>query len=130
MEVLFCMEPSPFSATMSASTQRWHPRALQEGTKQASTFAVAIPFILITTLVMGLRLHVRLRLVQGGLGTDDRRYWPDASRVLVVTRTDLLLIGYIFTVALSTATMLCGWYGVGAHGTTSNHILIVSLLKC
>jgi hypothetical protein len=59
---------------MLANTQQLQRRALQEGTKQASTFAVAIPIIAITTVVMGLRLDVRLRLVQGGLGTDDRTY--------------------------------------------------------
>lgn len=58
---------------MSDNLQRWYPRALQGNTKQASMFAVAIPFIITTTIVMGLRLHVRLRLVQGGLGTDDRK---------------------------------------------------------
>ncbi|KAH6644143.1 hypothetical protein C7974DRAFT_15389 [Boeremia exigua] len=80
------------------------PRALHDGTKQVSTFAVAIPFILVTTLVMILRLHVRLRLLQGGLGIDDC----------------LLLIGYIFTIALSIATMICGWYGVGTHCRQTN----------
>lgn len=30
---------------------------------------------MITTIVIGLRLHVRLRLVQGGLGKDDRMYY-------------------------------------------------------
>lgn len=29
---------------------------------------------------------------------------------------DLLLAGCILTIALSIATMICGWYGVGTHG--------------
>jgi hypothetical protein len=50
---------------------RWHARAIQHGTKQGSTFAVGIPFIIITIIVMFLRLWVRLNLVQAGLGMDD-----------------------------------------------------------
>jgi ABC-type amino acid transport system permease subunit len=38
------------------------------------------------------------------------------ARTVLLTSTDLLLVGYIFTIALSIATMICGWYGVGAHG--------------
>ncbi|KAF9696675.1 hypothetical protein EKO04_005531 [Ascochyta lentis] len=37
--------------------------------------------------------------MQGGLGTDNH----------------LLLVGFIFTIALSISTMLCGWYGAGVH---------------
>lgn len=58
---------------MSDGSQQLQRRALQDGKKQGSMFAVAIPFIIITTIVMGLRLHVRSRLVQGGLGLDDRK---------------------------------------------------------
>ena len=57
---------------MLDGSQQLQRRAFQNGTKQASMFAVAISFIFVTTIVMGLRLHVRLRLVQGGLGMDDR----------------------------------------------------------
>ena len=60
---------------MLDGSQQLQRRAFQDGTKQASMFAVAISFIFITTIVMGLRLHVRLRLVQGGLGMDDREYY-------------------------------------------------------
>jgi hypothetical protein len=98
-------------------SQQLQRRAFQDGTKQASMFAVAISFICITTIVMGLRLHVRLRLVQGGLGMDDREYFTRPCWDTNADLPDLLLVGYVFTIALSIATMLCGWYGVGTHGT-------------
>ena len=60
---------------MLDGSQQLQRRAFQDGTKQASMFAIAISFIFTTTIVMGLRLHVRLRLVQGGLGMDDREYF-------------------------------------------------------
>lgn len=101
---------------MWKSEEQWYPRALQNNTKQASTFAVAIPFMIVTTIAMGLRLHVRLRLVPGGLGTDDRTYHAARFTLLKLTRQDLLLVGYLFTIALSITTMLCGWFGVGTHG--------------
>jgi hypothetical protein len=102
------------------SGQRWHSRSLQEGPKQASTFAVSITFIVITSLVIALRFHVRFSLVQGGLGLDDRKYRKSFARSTQmsysVSRSDLMAIGFVFTVALSVATMMCGWYGAGAHG--------------
>ena len=58
---------------MSDNSQQWQRRTLQDGTEQGSMFAVAIPFIVVTTIFMGLRLYVRLCLVQGGLGLDDRK---------------------------------------------------------
>ncbi|KAF2020314.1 hypothetical protein BU24DRAFT_419859 [Aaosphaeria arxii CBS 175.79] len=78
---------------------QWHTRAIEEGSKQMSMFAVAISFIIITTFVMGVRLHVRLNLVQGGLGLDDI----------------LMLVGTIFNLALSAANMICAYYGAGKH---------------
>ena len=48
-----------------------HGRALQEGTSQRSVFGVGISFAIITTIVIGLRIYVRVSLVQGGLGADD-----------------------------------------------------------
>jgi hypothetical protein len=48
-------------------------RSLQEGPKQASTFAVSVTFIVITSLVVALRFYVRFRLIEGGLGLDDRK---------------------------------------------------------
>jgi hypothetical protein len=57
---------------------RWHSRSLQEGSRQASTFAVSLTFIVITSVVMGLRFHVRFRLIQGGLGLDDRKCRPSS----------------------------------------------------
>jgi hypothetical protein len=47
------------------------PRGLESGTKQASLFAVAIPFIAITTVIVVLRIYVRLRLKQLCLAIDD-----------------------------------------------------------
>jgi hypothetical protein len=102
---------------MSDGLQQLQRRAFQDGTKQTSLFAVAISFIFITTIVMGLRLHVRLRLVQGGLGMDDCEQSTRPCRSTKADLPDLLLVGYVFTIALSIATMLCGWYGVGTHGT-------------
>ena len=52
--------------------QKMYSRSLREGSKQASTFAVSISFIAITSFVMALRFHVRFNLIQGGLGLDDR----------------------------------------------------------
>ncbi|KAF2179061.1 hypothetical protein K469DRAFT_694975 [Zopfia rhizophila CBS 207.26] len=72
------------------AVHRWHVRAIQQGTKQASMFAVAIPFIFITSIVIGLRLYVRLSLVQAGLGIDDL----------------LMLAGTIFAIGLSVANMI------------------------
>jgi hypothetical protein len=106
--------------------QRWQPRSLQEGPKQASTFAVSITFVVITSLVIALRFHVRFSLVQGGLGLDDRKYRKSfacsAQMSYSVSHPDLMAIGFVFTVALSVATMMCGWYGAGAHGkSTGRH---------
>jgi hypothetical protein len=108
------------------SEQRWHPRSLQEGPNQASTFAVSITFIVITGLVIALRFHVRFSLVQGGLGLDDRKYRKSfacsTQMSYSVSHPDLMAIGLVFTVALSVATMMCGWYGAGAHGkSTERH---------
>lgn len=61
------------SCEMKQNVHRWQPRGI-ESAKQASLLAVAFPFIVVTSIVMGLRLFVRLRLVQGGLGLDDRKF--------------------------------------------------------
>lgn len=61
-------------APLFDAVHQWRTRALQHGTKQASMFAVAVPFIVITSVVVSLRLHVRLRLLHGTLATDDCRY--------------------------------------------------------
>jgi hypothetical protein len=50
---------------------QWQARALEKGTKQASLFAVGIPFILIASVVIFLRVFVRLRLLQVKLAADD-----------------------------------------------------------
>jgi hypothetical protein len=52
---------------------QWQARALEKGTKQSSLFAVGIPFIVIASVVMVLRVHVRLRLLQVRLELDDRK---------------------------------------------------------
>jgi hypothetical protein len=42
--------------------------------------------------------------------------------LIFFSRLDLMAIGFVFTVALSVATMMCGWYGAGAHGkSTERH---------
>lgn len=63
----------PLMEARQETPHQWHARAIQQGTKQGSMFAVAIPFILISSIVMGLRIYVRLSLVQAGLGIDDRK---------------------------------------------------------
>lgn len=82
-----------------ATTHIWHTRGLEPGTKQASMFMVAIPFIIISSIVVFLRFHVRWNLLRSKLTADD---W-------------LILSGTFFTILLSVANMICGWYGVGMH---------------
>ncbi|KAF2684220.1 hypothetical protein K458DRAFT_303568 [Lentithecium fluviatile CBS 122367] len=77
-------------APLQETLHQWQARALEKGTKQASMFAVAIPFILITSVVVILRVHVRLRLLQGRLAMDDH----------------LILAGTFFTICLSVANMI------------------------
>lgn len=92
--------PSSFDmAPAQGSPHRWSTRDLEPGTKQASLFAVAIPFILITSIVLALRIHVRLRLLSVNLMMDDY----------------LMISGTLCTFGLSVANMICGWYGVGMH---------------
>ncbi|KAH9867235.1 hypothetical protein IAQ61_007827 [Plenodomus lingam] len=62
-------------------------------------FMVAIPFIIISSIVVFLRFHVRWNLLRSKLTADD---W-------------LILSGTFFTILLSVANMICGWYGVGMH---------------
>ncbi|KAK9778499.1 putative Integral membrane protein [Seiridium cardinale] len=82
-----------------APLQRLAARELQEGTKQGSVFGVGIAFIILTAIVIGLRLYVRLVLVRGGLGWDDI----------------LMVLGTVLNWGLSIANMVCAWYGAGVH---------------
>jgi hypothetical protein len=50
-----------------------YSRELHHGHKQISLFAVAIPFIAITIVVVFLRIYVRLRLVKLAMAADDCR---------------------------------------------------------
>jgi hypothetical protein len=66
-----------FTAAMpplSETLHQWQTRALEKGTKQASMFAVGIPFIVITSIVVILRVHVRLRLLRVQLAADDCKF--------------------------------------------------------
>jgi hypothetical protein len=50
------------------------PRGLDDGTKQASLFAVGIPFIAIASIIVFLRIYVRVRLIRLRLAADDCEY--------------------------------------------------------
>ncbi|KAG9187114.1 hypothetical protein G6011_04985 [Alternaria panax] len=89
------------------------PRELNNDTKQASLFAVGIPFIVITTMIVILRVYVRVRLMQLQLATEDY----------------LMLSGAFFTISLSIANMICGWYGVGMHTVDIPDEDLTSMLK-
>ena len=89
---------------------QWQARALEKGTKQASMFAVGIPFIVITSIVVILRVHVRLSLLRSQLALDDCE--PPFCRmpigvILIVVPPDLMLAGTFFTISLSVANMIC-----------------------
>ncbi|KAH9992558.1 hypothetical protein F4779DRAFT_637529, partial [Xylariaceae sp. FL0662B] len=73
--------------------------SIEPGTKQMSLFAVGIPFMVVTAIVIGLRIWVRVGIVKDGLKTDDF----------------LMILGTICNFALSIANMICGWYGAGVH---------------
>ncbi|KAI4638641.1 hypothetical protein J4E93_009942 [Alternaria ventricosa] len=75
------------------------PRGLESDTKQSSLFAIGIPFIVIASVIVFLRVYVRIRLIRLKLATDDY----------------LIISGAFFTISLSVANMVCGWYGVGKH---------------
>ena len=67
-----------------------HGRELLPGTNQASVFAIGIVFSIIGILVMGLRIHCRLHLINCGLGTDDcepSRAPPPTSRPCALIQT-------------------------------------------
>jgi len=64
----------PFTTVMPPlreTLHQWQARALEKGTKQASMFAVGIPFIVITSTVVIMRIHVRLSLLKVQLAADD-----------------------------------------------------------
>lgn len=58
------------------NVHQWQARAFEQGTKQASMFAVGIPFIVISSIVVGLRVHVRLNLLKMKLAWDDCKSNP------------------------------------------------------
>ncbi|KAH8881991.1 hypothetical protein GQ53DRAFT_886317 [Thozetella sp. PMI_491] len=62
--------------TLVGNVRHLSARALQEGSDQLSVYGVGIAFIVITTVVMGMRLWVRLVLLRGGLGADDSDALP------------------------------------------------------
>ena len=55
------------------------PRGLESDTKQSSLFAIGIPFIAIASVVVSLRVYVRVRLIRLKLATDDCEFHPIAN---------------------------------------------------
>lgn len=49
------------------------PRAIEPGTRQAPVFGVGIGFIIFITIVLILRMYVRLVMIRA-VGTDDGMY--------------------------------------------------------
>lgn len=65
---------SPYSNMPRFETlHQWHARALERGTKQASLFAVGIPFTMIGSIVVVARVFVRVNMLQIPLDVDDCR---------------------------------------------------------
>jgi hypothetical protein len=56
---------------LQESFHRNQPRVLNNDTKQASLFAVGIPFIAITSVVIALHVYVRVRLLKLQLAIED-----------------------------------------------------------
>jgi hypothetical protein len=56
---------------LQETLHQWHTRTLEPGTKQASLFAVGISFIIISSYVVFLRIHVRLHLQKLQLTAED-----------------------------------------------------------
>ena len=52
-------------------SRQMQPRGLESDTKQSSLFAIGIPFIAIASVVVFLRIYVRVRLIRLKLATDD-----------------------------------------------------------
>ncbi|KAI4906176.1 hypothetical protein J4E90_010849 [Alternaria incomplexa] len=89
------------------------PRGLESDTKQSSLFAIGIPFIAIASVVVSLRVYVRVRLIRLKLATDDY----------------LIISGAFFTISLSVANMVCGWCGVGKHTPDISNEDLTPMLK-
>lgn len=73
-------------------------------------FAVGIPFIIISSIVVGLRVHVRLNLLKMKLAWDDCKSNPGGREYAFETDDGVLVLmitGTIFTIALSVANMIC-----------------------
>ena len=94
-----------------------HARDLISGSKQTSVFGVGIAFSTVGILVMSLRIYCRIHIISCGLGMDDcepglacsRRFLPDTpcSWTDFGVFLDLMLVGVICNVGLSTANMIC-----------------------
>jgi len=52
-------------------SRQMQPRGLESDTKQSSLFAIGISFIAIASVVVFLRVYVRVRLIRLKLATDD-----------------------------------------------------------
>ncbi|PLN79925.1 hypothetical protein BDW42DRAFT_194789 [Aspergillus taichungensis] len=85
---------------MAVSRQMQSPPkpGLVDGTRQASTFGVGISFMVFISIVMLLRVWVRV-VVLRALGIDDI----------------LMIIGTLLTFGLTIATMVGAYYGLGRH---------------
>lgn len=60
--------------TSEPSFSRLYNRAgIEAGTRQASVFGVGISFIVFISVVMGLRMYVRVKMIQA-VGVDDSMY--------------------------------------------------------
>jgi hypothetical protein len=69
---LFHLHVVVFTMRMLEETpHQWHTRGLEPGTKQASLFAVGITFIVISSSVVLLRIHVRIHLQKLQLAAED-----------------------------------------------------------
>ncbi|CAI7660192.1 unnamed protein product [Penicillium bialowiezense] len=85
--------------TSEPSFSRLYNRAgIEAGTRQASVFGVGISFIVFISVVMGLRMYVRVKMIKA-VGVDDI----------------LMSIGTLMTFGLSIASMFAAHYGTGMH---------------
>lgn len=73
-------------------------RATVDDSRQASVYGFAIAFMIAITFVILLRMYVRVFMTKA-VGAEDI----------------LIVIGAMFTVGLSVASMIAAYYGVGKH---------------
>ncbi|KAK1146140.1 hypothetical protein N8T08_003229 [Aspergillus melleus] len=74
------------------------PRGIEHGSRQASVFGIGVSFAVFIMVVIGLRLYVRISLINA-IGVDDV----------------LMVIGAIFTFGLSVASIIAAYHGTGRH---------------